>query len=195
MRTKLAQALSASPSMLSLVNDEKTRFTELPAPWLTGWTVVDALNRTPPHPRRATIALSDDGVAKVLSGFPDRFPDVVRGHAKADTPDVAASIAAAYLDWTNGYQKLTYRVQSAADIRWKPTMSASDQSARDAFLAGQGKSIGAPSPTQSAGGWALTLWTIANTDLVKHDMVVGADGTVTDTTTVAAGGLPLPIGV
>ena len=53
LRVQLAAALrDSSPANASLVEDQRTNLTKVPADWLPGWQIIDVQNSAPPHPRR-----------------------------------------------------------------------------------------------------------------------------------------------
>ena len=55
LRVQLADALhTSSPASASLVEDQRTNLTKVPADGLPGWQIIDVQNSAPPHPRRPT---------------------------------------------------------------------------------------------------------------------------------------------
>ncbi|WP_154402620.1 hypothetical protein [Nocardioides speluncae] len=50
----------------------------------------------------------------------------------------------------------------------------------------------APAAIAAGDGWQLTLWEVKGQDLVRHDLVIGADGQVQDSALAVAQQLPVP---
>jgi hypothetical protein len=193
MRSRLARALEpTSPDTAAMVRDEqRTKLTEVPAEWLTGWVMIDVLHYAANHPRRLYVALSDDDTATVLTGKPEGFNAVVAGGAEP-TAGQAGEIARTFLDVTRDFTKWSYRVDSTDDIEWLPKLDADQAKSRDQLIKEFATKISAPRPVADDDGWAITLWTVTGTNLVQHDLVVRADRTVQATAVVVAEGMPVP---
>jgi len=195
MRSALAAGLrDTSPVLSALVAKPTTTLAEAPLPGASGWKVVDITSPVPPHPQRAFVGLHESGRTVLLSGRPDGFASVTQGLEVADAGD-AVTLATTYIDATRSMSTLGYRVEKPADVRWRPTLDAEQAKVRDAFLAEQGEQLAAPRAKAVDGGWTVTVWTITGSQLVRHDLTVRADGTVTDVTAVAADKLPVVIGL
>ena len=193
-RGRLAAGLEgSSPVNARLVSDAKTTLTPVEASWLPGWQIFDVQNQTPPHPRRIYAALSDAGEALVLAGQPDAFSTMLKqAGVSVSSADVAAQVAAVFLDSTRTFTTLAYRIDDADDIRWLPTLTAEQQKARDAVISTYGERIGPAKAEQSSSGWTVESWMISGADLVRHETTIGTDGTVTDKTETVATDLPVP---
>ncbi len=193
-RGRLAAGLQGgSPVNARLVSDPKTTLTPVEASWLPGWQIFDVQNLTPPHPRRIFAALSDTGEAVVLTGQPDAFSTMLKqAGVSVSSADVAEQVAAVFLDSTQTFATLSYRIDDADDIRWLPTLTAEQQKARDAVISTYGDQIGPAKAEQSSSGWTVEVWMITGSDLVRHETTIGTDGTVTDKTETVATDLPVP---
>ena len=193
MRTRLARALEAdSPDTARLIMDGQTTLNDVPLDGLTGWTLVDVQNRKPPHPRRIAVALSDAGAATVLSGDPEAFNTVVGGSVGTLTAARATKIAQVFFDLTRDFTVWSYRVESTDDIQWLPKPKADQAKRRDALITEFGDRIKPPAAEAEGQGWSLTLWSVSGNQLVQHDLVIAADGTVNTTSVVAAENVPVP---
>ena len=193
-RGRLADGLEgSSPVPARLVSDPKTTLTPVEASWLPGWQIFDVQNQTPPHPRRVFVALSDEGEALVLTGQPDALSTMLKqADVSVSSADLAAQVAAVFLDSTRTFTTLAYRIDDADDIRWLPTLTAEQQKARDAVISTYGDRIGPAKAEQSSSGWTVEAWMINGADLVRHETTIGTDGTVTDKTETVATDLPVP---
>lgn len=193
MRTRLVTALTpAAPRIAALIEDPFTTLTVIPLPWLSAWTVVDAQNITPPHGQRYLLALSDDDAAEVLTGKPDAFNYVVKGSATVSSDETATSIATSFVDLTRAFDVWSYRVESVDDIEWLPKLNASEVAERDKIVADNRAKIAPPAARQAANGWTVTVWTVTGLNLIRHDLTIAADGTVTDARTEVVAGMPVP---
>ncbi len=194
VRGRLAAGLQgSSPVTARLISDAKTTLTPVRASWLTGWQIFDAVNQTPPHPRRVFVGLADGGEAVILTGQPDAFSTMLRqAGVQVDSAAVAGQVAIVFLDSTKTFTTLVYRVESADDIGWRPTLTAAEQEKRDAVLAEVGDRISPAEAEKSGTGWTVQSWTVTGTDLVRHETTIGADGAVTDRTEIVASDLPVP---
>jgi hypothetical protein len=193
-RGRLATGLQgSSPANARLVSDAKTTLTPVEAPWLTGWQILDVQNQTPPHPRRIFAALSETGEAVVLSGQPEAFSTMMtKAGVEVGSADVAAQVATVFLDSTRTFTTLAYRIDTAEDIRWRPSLTAEEQKTRDSIVSSYGDRIAPAKAEQSPAGWTVESWMISGADLVRHETTVASDGTVTDKTETVASDLPVP---
>jgi hypothetical protein len=193
-RGRLATGLQgSSPANARLVSDAKTTLTPVEAPWLTGWQILDVQNQTPPHPRRIFAALSETGEAVVLSGQPQAFSTMMtKAGVEVGSADVAAQVATVFLDSTRTFTTLAYRIDTAEDIRWRPSLTAEEQKTRDSIVSSYGDRIAPAKAEQSPAGWTVESWMISGADLVRHETTVASDGTVTDKTETVASDLPVP---
>lgn len=181
-----------SPTIAGLAGNKDTDIRELPVSALKGWKVLELSLMTPPHPRRATIGLADDGRAVILMGQPANFAQVVQG-AQVSTDQQALEIVQAYLATTGDLAQPSYPVSSFDEVKFLPKPNA-DQSAQIAATKEKhGSAVTAPSVAKDGNGWTVTTWWLTNRQLVKHEVTVAADGTVKDTPTVVADRLPVPV--
>lgn len=196
LRTRLANAFGqSSPATALLVKDSDTTLNEIKLQGLTGWILVNVTNQRPPHPRQVAVALSDSGTGKVLSGHPEALNSVLRSNLSGLDSVSAVTAAQTFLDLTRDTSTWSYRVQSADNINWLPKPNAEQAKRRDQVTAEFKDQIAAPKAVEQSGGWLVTLWTVRGTDLVRHKITVGNDGSITDNQTVAASNLPVPISV
>jgi hypothetical protein len=194
VRGRLAAGLrDTSPANARLVSDAKTKLAPVSASWLTRWRIFDVTNQTPPHPRRIYAALSDDGRAVVLSGQPAAFSTMLTdAGVSVASAAVASEVAAVFLDSTRDFVAYAYRIDGVDDIRWRPTLTAEQQRARDGIVSAYGDRVAPAEVKQASSGWTVSVWTVSDTDLVRHEVSIGADGSVTDKTETVASDLPVP---
>lgn len=194
MRSQLAAGLEAtSPANAKLVSKESTKLTPVDTAWLTGWQVIDVESTGTPHSQRFYAGLAEDGTVHLLSGKPDGFNQMVAAAgATADSAEVATAIGQTYLDSTRDFTVWSYRIESLDEVQWRPTMNAEQTQAKQDVEAAWSAKVTAPAPAATGDGWQLTLWTVKGQDLVRHDLVIGADGQVQDSTVAVAEELPVP---
>lgn len=194
MRSRLAAGLEAtSPANAKLVSKETTKLTPVDATWLTGWQVIDVESTGTPHARRFYAGLAEDGTVQLLSGKPDGFNQMVAAAGvTADSAEVATAIGQTYLDSTRDFSVWSYRIESLADVQWRPTMNAEQTQAKQDVETAWSAKVTAPAPDAAGDGWQLTLWTVQGQDLVRHDLVIGSDGQVQDSAVAVAEQLPVP---
>lgn len=194
LRERLVHGLQVStPAGARLVGDAATVLTAVEAPWLTGWQIVDVLNGTAPHPRRMVAALSDAGEAVVLTGHPEAFSTVLQSAGvRVHAAEVAAAVATVFLDSTRTFSTLSYRVEDAADIHWRPTLTATEQATRAAILSAVAERIGPARAAQGSAGWVVESWTVSGFDLVRHQTTIDSAGRISDDSEAVASDLPVP---
>jgi hypothetical protein len=197
LRAQLAAALRAtSPANASLVENQRTSLTRVPADWLPGWQIIDAENSSPPHPRRFYAALSSDGRAEVLSGKPDAFSSMlVSAGARADSAEMASSIGTVFLDSTRDFQVFSYRVDRVEDIRWRPRLTAADETVRDEVLQTYRSQVKPAQAVQVGEGWQVTVWMVQGKDLARHKVTIASDAAVTDAAETVVSDLPVPTSI
>lgn len=194
LRARLATALRpGSPATADLVEDRQTTLTPVEADWLSGWQIVDVINSTGPHPRRFYAALSDGGPVEVLTGRQDAFSTVLVGAgAQIGSADVAASVAAVFLDSTRDFQVWAYRIERVEDIQWRPKLTPEETGARDALLATYRDQVKPPQSEGSPEGWVVTVWMVDGLDLVRHTLGIASGIAITDQVEMAAKDIPVP---
>ena len=194
LRGRLALGLQdISPVSARLVTDPETALNPVPAAWLPGWQILDVQNLTGQHPRRFYVALADDNQVVVLTAQPAAFSSLLSDAGVSVTSaDTATDIAAVFLDSTRNFVAYSYRIDGVDDIEWRPTLTAEQSKARDQIIAAHGKKITPATAEQTASGWTVSVWTIDDTDLVRHEVSVAANGAVSDKIETVATDLPVP---
>ncbi|WP_109506248.1 hypothetical protein [Nocardioides speluncae] len=194
MRSRLAAGLEAtSPANAKLVSKETTKLTPVNATWLAGWQIIDVESTGTPHSQRFYAGLAEDGTVHLLSGKPDGFNQMLAAAgATADSGEVATAIAQTYLDSTRDFAVWSYRIESLGEVQWRPTMTAEQTQAKQDVETAWSSKVTAPAAIAAGDGWQLTLWEVKGQDLVRHDLVIGADGQVQDSALAVAQQLPVP---
>jgi hypothetical protein len=194
VRGRLASALQGtSPAYARLVENPQTSLTPVAADWLSGWQVLDVVNKTPPHPQRFFVALSDQGRAEVLTGKPDSFSTVLTdAGVQIDSADRAADVASVFLDVTRDFRAFAYRIDSVDDISWLPRPSADEEARRDALIKDYRGKVKPPQVAESGDGWQVTVWMVQGRDLVTHEVGLASGTAATDATETAEKDIPVP---
>lgn len=189
-RDEIAEALQdESPGIVSAVRDPSTTLTPVPVAALGRWRILDVEARSGPTPQRWYIALSDEGEAVVLSGFPDRWASILDG-AFVEDADEALELATVHADATRDMSIAYQRVDSFDEIRFVPSPDQKEQAEID-DLRDRFDQIDAPEVTGS-GPWTVRFWTVPGTALVRQDLVVSPDGSVLVRSARFVTGLPVP---
>lgn len=194
LRTRLADALRTDdPVGAGQVAQTSTALDVVDTGWLPGWQVVDVRVRSMPHPRRFYVGLSEDGRAEHLSGQPQRFDAMVTdARIRVRVGTTAIAVGETFLDSTRTFQRYSERVEDLGRVGWGPGLSPAEQDARDRVLETYGPQVRAPRATPAGEGWTSTFWMVDGSSLVRHDLTVAANGTVTDAPEVVARDLPVP---
>jgi hypothetical protein len=194
LRAKLASALLVtSPVKARLVENPQTTLTPVTADWLPGWQIVDAVNKTPPHPQRFFVALSTDGRAEVLTGKPEAFSTVLHdAGVQVDSAKVASSVGEVFLDSTRDFRAYAYRIDSVSDIEWLAKPTAAEQGARDQLVKTYTSKVKPAQATDSSDGWQVTIWMVQGRDLVTHELGIASGTAVSDKPTTMEKDLPVP---
>ena len=191
MKDQIATALEdVSPSIARAVRADGTTATPVDAAALGDWQVVDVLSRGGAHPQRWFMGVKGEGSdVVVLSGVPERWSRVVED-AQVTSADQAVELATVHADATRDMTKGYTRIEAVDDIRLLPKLSP-EQTDRIAAIT-RDHDI-APAKATGQGPWEVQLWTVTDGDLVRHDVRVATDGSITDTPEVVERDLPVPI--
>lgn len=194
VRTRLAEALRADdPVAADAVADPTTRLDVVATDWLPGWQVVDVNVRTVPHPRRFFVGLPEDGQARYLSGRPQAFDAMTAdARVRVGSGRTAVAVASTFLDATRTFERYAQRVEDLGEVSWRSDLSPTEQQTRDDVLRRYGDLVRPPQATPEGDGWALTIWMVDGSTLVRHDLAVAPAGTVTDSAKVVTRDLPVP---
>lgn len=191
MKDQIGTALEdMSPSIARPVRADGTTATPVDAAALGDWQVVDVLSREGAHPQRWFMGVKGEGSeVVVLSGFPERWSRVAEG-AQVTSGDQAVELATVRADATRDMTKGYTRIEAVDDIRFLPKHSP-EQTDRIAAITRDHDVTLARATGQ--GPWEVRLWTVTDGDLVRHDVRVATDGSITDTPEVVERGLPVPV--
>jgi hypothetical protein len=194
VRTQLADALrTTNPVNAGAVAQPTTRLDVVATDWLPGWQVVDVTVRSVPHPRRFSVGLSADGVTRHLSGKPQNFDAMLTdARIRVGAARTAVAVGETFLDSTRTFQRYSERVEDLGRVEWNADLSPAERSARDRVLQTYGDQVQAPRATPAGDGWTLTAWMVDGNTLVRHDLTIAANGTVTDAAEVVVRDLPVP---
>lgn len=199
LRSRIVTGLEEQGSSTDIVADRATDLIPVDFSVLHNWQLVDVRNNEMSHPYRLILAVSEEGDPRVvvLSGFPERWPQILEGARVVDA-DQALAVARTHFDVTRTMGKWCTRLESFDDIDF---ISRADPDhvadLREQFA----DRIAAPVPeaasSESDGdGWVMTVWAQENdTELVERRTVVGADADVTVDRTVHVDDLPVPISI
>ncbi|MCL1918081.1 MAG: hypothetical protein FWG14_07165 [Peptococcaceae bacterium] len=192
VRKNLADGLAEMrPDEAEWVRSSDATLTLVEATWLHGWQVFDVYVFLAPHPQRFYAALSDDGTALVLSGSSDSFLQMIRSaQIVVDNASAAADIGTLYLDVTRDFYRWSYRIDSLSDIQWVLTPDREQQ--RIEIEAQYGALVQPPAPEPSDSGWSITVWMVYDLSLIRHHLLISADGAVQDTPDVVETDMPVP---
>ena len=192
MKEQIAATLeSTSPTIADAVRAESTRVTPVDAAALAQWQIVDVLSRGDAHPQRWFMGVKDGGSeVVVLSGFPQRWSQVTEGARVTDAAE-AEELATVHADATRDMRKGYTRVTSVDDIRFLPHPSDAESTRIESIRRDHGQRITGATATGD-GPWTVTLWTVTDGDLVRHDVTVETGGGITDDSEVVAPDLPVP---
>ncbi|UZN04725.1 hypothetical protein [Cellulomonas sp. S1-8] len=195
VRTRLTQALQDDTTGLGdLVAKDDTSLTVLDTPWLDGWQVVDVLSRSGAHGARAYLALSDEGVATLLTGRTDAYVDLLtEAGVQVDDEGTAAAVVETYLDSTRTFRQWSQRIASFDDVQLRPTLDDAAQATVDAARAQLATEIGPTTAQPRGDGFDVEAWMQDGDVLVRHDVRVTSDGELSDRPSTQVSGLPVPI--
>ena len=110
--------------------------------------------------------------------------------AQVTSGDQAVELATVRADATRDMTKGYTRIEAVDDIRFLPKHSP-EQTDRIAAITRDHDVTLARATGQ--GPWEVRLWTVTDGDLVRHDVRVATDGSITDTPEVVERGLPVPV--
>lgn len=191
--TAAARTIAAEvddPLLASVVTAAETTITPVPLAALPDWRLLDVLWRGPSHPARWLLAVAHDR-AVVLTSHPERW-EVLLEEATVGSADDAVELACVRADATRDMAKGYRRLSHIDDIRWRPHPSDDQRQRIEQVRAAFADRV-APASVVGDGPWTVTLWTLTDGSLVRHEVDVARDGSATETTVVAAEDLPVPV--
>lgn len=194
VREILARGLEPlSAATAKVVADPTSDVTEVELEFLDRWHVADVVGRAS-HPVRVFVAWTSSGEVRVLTGRPEEFSAVLEDD-RVDVADeaTAEAVAAAFLETTRTFRQVSYAIGSVDDVRWLPTLDEAGTTARDAALTGLRDRVRPPTATQDGSSWSVEAWRVEGATLVRHTVRIGSDLAVTDSASVEASDLPVPV--
>ena len=78
------------------------------------------------------------------------------------------------------------------DIDWQPVV---DEDEVTRLKKAYRSRIAALEATRSGDGWSVTLWTVEQGDLLRHELTIGADATVDDSAETLETRMPVSVAV
>lgn len=180
-----------NPGIATMIRSSHTRATPVPVEALGPWQVVDVTHDGTAHPLRWFLGHEPTtGETCVLSGHQEHWAQVIEGAQVRDAAQ-AAELAGVHSDATRDMGLGYTRLGSVDDIRWLPHPTDTQRERIAALTRDLARVITAPTAT-GGGPWEVTLWTVTDGDLLRHDVVVQTDGSVTDRLVVVEANLPVP---
>lgn len=194
-RRRIAKALGDDSLLGSVITDSSTTIAPVPAAALGSWRILDVQHNGENHPQRWYIGV-DQKITRVvvLSGFPERWPQVLEGASVADAGR-AVELAVVHSEATRSMARTHYRVESVDQIPFIKKPGIADAARIREVRQSHRKLIGPPAPELDERGWTLELWTVNNQDLNRHTVTVGRDGSIIDEAVTQLSDLPTPIGI
>lgn len=183
-------AAADDPLLASVATDKATTITPIPLSALPAWRLLDVLWHGPAHPVRWIVAVDDDR-AIVITGHPERW-EALTVDAEVTTAEQAIELACVRTDAVRDMAKGYRRLSRAADISFRLPPTHEARSVLEMARTALAEVVTPPSAT-GHGPWTVTLWTLTDGALVRHEVVVARDGSTTETTLVAAEDLPVPL--
>lgn len=195
VRTRIVNGLDPGDSNKVLAADPETAIEELPDERIGEWAFYDLFRYGPnaSASRRVIVALSDTDLVRVITATPANY-QVISQLDPVEAADQAARRATSLIELTNDFSGLLYQVTSVDEIQWLQSLDADQQAAKDGFAAEFGPVIGAPSITETEGGWQVVSWWMWQDTLRQYTVEVSTDGSLDSTVDDLAGGLPTSIG-
>lgn len=193
LRADLGCSLRATgDSRADVVTNASTRLTVGSADWLSGWRVIRVEPRISPHALAFHLALSDVGVVRGL-GAPAEVDRLARA-AGVRIGDPVTAVAVGRLSVDVVLRGRSFgRVESVEDVPWLEPLSAGQQRTREHVR----DVVRPPVARPAEAGWLVTVWTVDQPDpgrheLVRHELTIGGDGTVTEESKTVVTGLAVP---
>lgn len=193
MTNRIRDGLSDESMVAWVLDEEPTQTRELTLPQLSDWRLVE-IRATGRRAFMWVIAYMPEGEPRtiVLTGKPDRWTQLTDG-ASVEDGAAAVAVARAWYDSTRRTSELWYRAESVDDIDWQGHV---DEDSVAHLKHTYRETIRPPAVTRvDDGGWILSLWTVQQGDLVRHDLVVGDDASVLDTTETMEESMPVSVAV
>lgn len=187
MQQRTVAAFEASdPEIASLARSKETRPRPIETPFVDDWFVIQLEGR---HVIQV-VAVTREGepLGVVLSDHPEAWSTVVDGVTVVDeetATQVADAWSAAMRPTTGGARLL----MSVDDLGLPPGAAELAQELEQRH----GAEIADRGVVRTGDGWSTRRWWVEDRRLVRHDLLVHADGTVDDERHVLEQDLPLPV--
>lgn len=190
IKTALTQAGRTTEA--DIVTRGGTRLTTLRTPFLGAWRIVQVDYRQGAHPVMFHVAVGD-GRAHLLTGTPEAFGTATTAAGTRVTDAASAvQLGRTYLETTRPPGKLTYVLDSADGIKFRPGITGSAAQKRDQILARYRSVIAAPAVTAEGAGFTVVAYVVQDRALQRRELTIAEQGTVKDKTTTLVPDLPVP---
>lgn len=185
------------PDIAELIPDRKlTRIEPVPCPALSRYTILSITHLSPYKPLLHYIGYLEGSEAIILSQDPKAFNAMVAADGKVAIASAAeaAAYAATFLTVTRSLTKLTYVVNSLADVKWMPKLDASDVARREQFEKDHGKEIAAPKAKADGAGFEVVAVLVVEQEVQRATVHITSKGAVNAGFVAVATNLPLVAG-
>lgn len=188
MTDTIREGLPDDSVVAQVIDEQPTEVRETSLPAVTSWRIVE-VRATGERPFTSVVAYPTSGDPRtvVLTGNPDAWAQVTDG-ASVEDEETALQVARVWYDSTRNATELWYRAESVDDVDWQPVI---DQDEVTRLKNEYATKITAPTATRDGDGWTVTLWSVQQRDLVRHDLRIGADASVSDDATTLERAMPV----
>lgn len=188
MTDTIREGLPDESAVARVIDEQPTTAREVSLPAVTNWRIAE-VRATGERAFTSVVAYPASGEPRtvVLTGRPEAWSQLTEG-ASVEDAESALQVARTWYDSTRSTTELWYRVESVDDVDWQRVIDADEV---DRLTREHRSTITAPTASRDGDGWAVTLWSVQQRDLVRHDLHVGADASVRDTAETVEEAMPV----
>lgn len=175
----------------SVASERTATFTRVPAAFLGRWRIYQ-VDGGGPHAVQFSVGVGPDRVVLLTGNGPAFGLMAEAAGARIRTAAQAATLARVYLRTTRPTDVLSYTVEDAGRIHFRPNLSGADAAHRDAIVRKYRPVIAPPRAEPASGGFTVTAYIVRDRALQRRTLNVSRTGMVRDDAKTLVNDLPVP---
>ena len=201
MQRDIRQDISASLARINddyarMVKDRMTIIEQYPTPFLQHSSIYRIEHMNPRKPVVFYLGLTPERQAYLLTDQAENFVRLAQADGVSiHAPETATSYATAYLHATRSMSRLTYLVEAASNISFRPHLTDEQTSSMHAFLSKYQAIITPPSARSEGESYVVNAFVVQEQTLLQYSIKVDKNGGITTEVAILEQNLPLVYGL
>lgn len=197
IRQQLSDALARiSDTYAQMLKDRMTRIEREPTPFFQRHSIYRVEHMNPRKPFVFYVGFAPGEDAYLLTDQPENFVRLAQADGVSiQALEAALDYAKTYLRVTRSMSRLTYIVETVADIRFRPNLTGDASSVKDAFVQKYQTIITPPSAQHEGEDYIVSAFVVQEQTLEKYTLSVEKKGGIRASITMLERNLPLVYGL